>query len=119
MPKRTYTYSVKCAEDGCHERAHYRYETRREYQDGVKWRMKYPYRCVRHENPEKLLSTGNLSRMTTLEATEGANVKDSLFWDGTNGYVHGPGFKALANDFPKGTKLIVHAYIQLPETPED
>lgn len=52
-------------------------------------------------------------------AREPKEFLDGLFWipeGGTtgSGFTHGPGYKAFADDFPEGTRLIVTAWIELP-----
>lgn len=41
-----------------------------------------------------------------------------LFWDDGSGFTHGTGYKAYADDFPPGTRLIITARIELPEKPK-
>lgn len=45
-----------------------------------------------------------------------------LFWSGsgalTSGFIHGPGFKAFADDFPEGTRLRVTVEVVLPDVAE-
>jgi hypothetical protein len=47
---------------------------------------------------------------------------DGLFWlrNGTgsgSGLTHGDGYRAIARDFPEGTRLVVSARIEYPSTP--
>lgn len=43
-----------------------------------------------------------------------------LFWIGDgearSGFTYGPGFRAFATDFPEGTKLLITAEIEIPES---
>ena len=43
---------------------------------------------------------------------------DGLFWLGgglSSGFTFGPGFKAFANDFPEGTKIVITATLEVPQ----
>lgn len=109
--KRQYRTSVKCAHEGCMEMGYYTYDTRREYMDGVKWRQRHPYRCIRHRSINEVLSMELTEREKTLVVEENPSGR---YWNGSRGFVHGDGYKAFAEDFPVGTKLIVTAKIILP-----
>jgi len=109
--KRKWTSTLKCAHEGCSEYARYEYDTRSEYLEASKRRVSRPaWTCIRHTNPEELLSPTNLETTFESISTEKSYGK---FW-GSNGFVHGNGYKAYADDFPVGTKLIVTARIVLP-----
>jgi hypothetical protein len=114
MNMNKYFQRVTCAEPLCKESANYGYETRADEKSGREWQKKHPFRCARHSMPEKVLSLSNLHRETVLVAQKGARCGDKLFWNGTNGFAHGDGYKAFADDFPEGTKLIVTARIEIP-----
>lgn len=111
--RRKYYLRKRCAHPGCCESANYEYDTQHEY---LKSSMhKREWRCTRHSDPDALLSAENTERAEVLTATESGN---HLYWhDGErlgSGLALGPGFKAFAKDFPKGTRLIVTARIELP-----
>lgn len=78
---------------------------------------KREWRCTRHRVPEEVLSPTNLERQKVLVCQQSENHPDLIkrFWNGTNGFVFGDGYKAYADDFPEGTKLIVTAKIELPK----
>jgi hypothetical protein len=67
--------------------------------------------CVRHSKPNEVLSLEN--RETCAELISEERPYGRYF--GNFGFVHGPGFKAFAKDFPAGTKIIVTARLVLPE----
>lgn len=105
---------VVCSYEGCKEVAHYNYDTRKDMVAASKFRDAWT--CSRHSAPDEVLSIGNpvLSKTMVAEKSKYPNL-DSLFWAGSWGFTHGPGFKAWADDFPEGTKLVVTAQIVLPE----
>jgi hypothetical protein len=48
--------------------------------------------------------------------------RGELYWgkdEAWNGFSHGPGFKAFAEDFPAGTRLRITAEIIFPQEPRD
>ena len=113
MSRREWTFTGVCGHEGCTERFTYRYPTRRDlvssyevknYSDG-RWR------CIRHARPDEVLSATNLA--TTHELVNEQKSYGRFF--GNFGSVSGPGFKAFANDFPAGTKIIVTTQVVLPE----
>ena len=115
MAKRDYPLHFKCGHEGCKESVTYRYTTmkgraesfeNRIYGGGAGWK------CLRHSNPDRVLSEGNLE--TRFEAVSREESYGRFF--GNNGLVTGPGFLAYANDLPVGTRLIITARIELPET---
>lgn len=115
MPRR-YTMTLRCAEPGCRETSFCETESRREEAEAYARYAKYPYRCYRHIRPDEVLSAENSSTEATLTASE---TKYGIYWGVTpdkasNGLVSGPGFRAIAKDFPPGTRLIVTARIELP-----
>lgn len=128
MSRREYTIRLICAHEGCRETSFTTASTRREEAEIRKRYREQQYRCVRHTNPEEVLSLDNLERTATIVAQKveykparvlpGAGevqYLDGLFWSGRSGLTHGPGFKAYASDFPEGTRLIITARIELPE----
>lgn len=130
MSRREYTIRFKCAEGGCGEWYYSVAPTRREETETRAWYAKRPWRCTRHTKPDEVLTPDNPERSTVLVA---GRVRQSptrrdpdpgyisgLYWlegDATtgSGFRYGPGFKAFADDFPPGTRLIVTARIELPE----
>lgn len=81
-----------------------------------------PYRCAKHAEPSRLLTTKDRTKRMVLIAQRAcwdANNSKGLFWGEQSGhlgsgYVFGPGFCADANDFPIGTRLVVTATIEEP-----
>jgi hypothetical protein len=128
---RVYTTRLYCAEPGCRETGFSESSTRREEAETLEWYRKHPYRCYRHSAPDEVLSVTNLETIAVLTAQEHRytdrrgqeRVSPGLYWGispekATNGSVSGPGFRAICNDFPAGTRLIVTARIELPDTPD-
>lgn len=104
-----------CIEDGCSETYSLHYVNQADSRE-IYRRYNGKWRCARHTRPSEVLGPDNLS--TVKEVTAGVSESpglDKLFWDGGHGFMFGPGFKAWANDFPAGTKLIVTAQIVLPD----
>ena len=127
MSRREYTIRLACTFEGCKERSFTTATTRREETEIRQQYQRSPYRCVRHTEPDEVLSADNLERTTTVTAGKvvarplpgidlpgEVHYLDGLFWDKRQGFTYGPGFKAYASDFPPGTKLIVTARIELP-----
>lgn len=118
MSRREYTIRFKCAEDGCGEWYHSVATTRRDEAETRALYAKRPWRCTRHRKPEEVLSLDNQERVAVLTAQRSKRYPDlpDLFWNDGSGFEYGPGFKAYAKDFPPGTRLIVTARIELPES---
>ena len=79
---------------------------------GGKWR------CVRHTDPEAVLSPSNLTREVTFTLGPSPNGP-GLYWLPSHGglvsgFTHGPGWKAFREDFPEGTVLRVRVEAVLP-----
>ena len=110
--KREYLLQFRCAHEGCAERTTYRYDTLRDRKDSYEARHyeKDGWRCIRHSKPNDVLSESN--QETHFEVVSREEPHGRFF--GHSGFVHGPGFKLFANDFPAGTKLVVTARIELP-----
>lgn len=119
MARREYSHSPQCVHDGCPERANYYFETQSERRQQVaSLEARGGWRCVRHTRPEEVLSINQTVRETVLESYElshGRYFRPEHTEAGGSGFQHGPGFKAYANDFPPGTRLIVTARVELPE----
>lgn len=122
MARREYSFSPQCVHDGCSERAHYVFTTRRDQtQTMADVRKRGGWRCTRHSQPDAVLTVHNPDRETVLVSYEtdfGYGGKTHRFFapqgqeKGGSGFVHGPGFKVFAEDFPAGTRLIVTARIE-------
>ena len=115
MPRR-YTMTLRCAEPGCRETSFCETESRREEAEAYARYAKHPYRCYRHTKPDEVLSAENSTTTAVLTASQG---KHGIYWGvtpdkATSGIEHGPGFRAIAKDFPPGTRLIVTARIEFP-----
>lgn len=112
MARREWPLIVECGHDGCRERVAYRYQTRRDLVESFEAKnfTNGRWRCVRHSRSNEVLSEDNPK--TTFELTS-EQLPSGLYFGG-KGFVYGPGFKAFAEDFPPGTKLIVSAAIVLP-----
>jgi hypothetical protein len=108
---RRYSLHAKCGHEGCREFATYEADTRADYirqertYGGGRWL------CVRHSNPDEVLSGENAKRVTEIVSRQEPHGR----YFGHSGFVHGPGFRAWAADFPAGTVLRVTAEIILPE----
>lgn len=113
-----------CAADGCTESAWWDEMTVEERQDLAKRLARDPWRCTRHSQPEAVLGLGNRRRAVTFTAERSKRFPEltKLFWredgrdDVGSGFMFGPGFKAFADDFPEGTRIVVTAAVQ-PTTP--
>lgn len=114
-----------CAQEGCQERSHFSYPTLREQREGHAFRKDLPpWKCSRHNRPEQVLTPENRERtqVCVAEFGKGKYIEDKLFWTGdgadgtlTSGFTFGPGFKAYAEDFPPGTRLVITARIEIPD----
>lgn len=125
MPRREYYLRVNCAHEGCREHSNYVFDRRADEQAERERVRKHGWRCVRHTQPDHVLSPDAQVREAVLAIYETdfgyPNQGVHRFWvpegatKGGNGFVYGPGFKAFAKDFPVGTRLIVTARIEIPE----
>jgi hypothetical protein len=131
-PRREYYSSPQCAHDGCTERAHCVFATRKEQREAWQRQQEAPWRCARHRRPTEVLSADAPvceHALVLVERTyESRNWQTGeveakplgLFWapegseKGGSGFTYGPGFRAFAEDFPAGTRLVVTARIELP-----
>lgn len=116
MSRREWTRRVACAYAGCKEVAHYRYDTHNHLRDAEKRAAGKDWYCTRHDTPEEVLSPSNPERTVTLTAARSQrhpNLK-GLFWDTGSGFIFGPGFKAYADDFPEGTRIVITYSVLLP-----
>lgn len=123
--KRQYTRNMQCSHDGCKEWGHYTFNTQRELADHHKRVSKWT--CVRHTNPDSVLSLDNKTITTKLlckmKMMDDGNPLGK-FWQeekdfGTNkvssAFQYGNGYKAYANDFPEGTEIVITATVCLPD----
>jgi len=106
------TYRAKCGHEGCTEYANFTADTRAEYGLLDRHHGYGRWRCVRHTQPDDVLSTTN--RVRVWEDTSDQRPHGRFFSNA--GFISGPGFKVFAKDFPPGTRLRVTAEIILPET---
>jgi len=118
MAKREWPLRFTCKHPGCTDSTTFRYDTRRERSES--WELRTygggnGWACVRHSNPERVLSAENPE--TRFEVASLQREYGRFF--GNQGLVTGPGFLAYAKDFPEGTKLIITARIEFPEAPHE
>ena len=111
------TMRVFCGYKECHEIGIYSYKNRKEYSNLEQEYGRGKWRCVRHTNPDEVLSKTNLKRQTILVCGKSKKYPglEDLFWNDGFGFDYGSGYKAYANDFPEDTKLIITVEIVLPE----
>ncbi|MET8746378.1 hypothetical protein [Streptomyces sp. NPDC004728] len=120
------TYTRTCNTSGCYETSHIEYTARRDL-DGIS----PTWKCYRHSKPNEVLSADNPDTSVVLALhplyvdgyrREGPPRLVGYFWGpegadkGNHGIVQGPGFRAVAADYPPGTRLIVTARLELPTT---
>lgn len=115
MPRRAWPLVVTCTYQGCTASARYEFATLRELDRSHEMKNRASYRCSRHSDPESVLSADNLHRSITL--TNEQRPYGRFF--GPSGFVHGPGFKAYAEDFPIGTEITITATVKLPKEEPD
>jgi hypothetical protein len=121
MSRRKPNHRTTCAEPECRESAFWEYDRVADMRNHLRDLAKNPWRCTRHTKPDEVLGLGNRVRTQVLVASESEQrIPDHLFWipeSGTtgSGFTYGPGFKAYANDFPAGTRLVITARIEPPE----
>lgn len=124
VARRGGTARFRCAEDGCTEAAFYTYTSNADYARLHREQRDRPWQCSRHRNPEQLLTPANTTRSVVLTAEKSKRFPDltTLFWrvgdaaDVGSGYTFGPGFKAHADDFPEGTRLVITVTAEVPAT---
>jgi len=120
------TLTRTCSHTGCTERSFVEYTARRDLEN-----VSPTWKCHRHNKPNEILSADNpeTTAVLTLHPSyiDGYRHEDpprlvGYFWGpedaekGHSGIESGPGFRAIAKDFPPGTRLIVTARIELPDT---
>ena len=112
-------FRATCSHPGCKEFARYEADTRAHYIELEKRYGIGKWFCVRHSRPNEVLSADNIKivdEQTIFVEPYGH------FWgknSSSNGFAHGPGYKAFAEDFPPGTILRVTAEIILPAEERD
>ncbi len=113
MARREWPLRFVCSEEGCTETANYRYQTRRDMMESfeLKHYSNGRWRCIRHRSPNELLSDSNMETRAELTVEQTQHGK---YFNGHSGFVSGPGFKAFANDFPEGAKIVVTTTLALP-----
>lgn len=107
-------FRATCGHQGCTEFARYEADNRRHYIDLSSRYGNGQWRCVRHAQPSEVLSSDNVKTVNDLRVIES---KGTLYWGkdkAWNGFSHGPGFKAFAEDFPEGTILRITAEVIFP-----
>jgi hypothetical protein len=107
---REYLARFECAHQGCREIGYYRASTRKDEADLYRRYGNKQWRCVRHTNPDEVLSETNSKRTFEIASREAPHGR----YFGNFGFVSGPGFKAYAKDFPVGTILRVTAEVIPP-----
>lgn len=115
------TIRAACHHPGCREVTFYEYRNRREMLDSERYAQKW--KCLRHTGVETMspVETSRVKELvaTDLPASSGGTL--GRFWvaegESGNGFAHGPGFRAFAEDFPAGTRLRITAEI-LPKDSE-
>lgn len=115
--RRGYTVNLPCTYPGCRAFSHHEASTRDEefrirQGTGKRWK------CDEHFGLECRLLPGRVEIVTRLENKRSSSYPTlaNLFWGGSNGYAHGPGFEARSKDWPEGTVLEVTARIIVPKT---
>ncbi|QPL14113.1 hypothetical protein QEH48_gp084 [Streptomyces phage TurkishDelight] len=126
-PRRKYL-TRRCSGPGlCTETSVIEYTARRELEH-----VPREWKCPRHSAPDEWLTTSNRETTAVLELQPrylaptrpgGEPRLLGYFWGppgqrASHGSVSGPGFKALADNFPPGTLLTITATISLPAPAE-
>ncbi len=107
-------FRAKCGHEGCTEFARYEADRRADYLDLERRYGNGKWRCVRHSQPDQVLSFDNKK---IVEEVKVIKEPHGLYWGkdkAWNSFAHGPGFKAFAEDFPEGTVLRITAEIVSP-----
>ena len=95
-----------CKTAGCRENRLIEYERGRSRRED--------WLCFRHRHPEELLSESNREITKTLTVVQRGDPGGRHFFDGKIGMVSGPGFVAVAQDWPLGTRLHVAVRVECP-----
>lgn len=107
-----YTYTRHCEHPGCKEVRHYVADALRDLKESQKSKRKEL--CLRHRDPESVLSATNRQTEAVMVNKAHETLVGNMFWDGSTGFIFGPGFLAFANDFPAGARIVVTARLELP-----
>lgn len=112
MSKRSYPLRFECKHAGCKESTTYRFDTLRDLRGSfeLKHYGKDGWLCIRHQRPDEVLSSDNPQIVTELINEEHEHGR----FLGNRRFVYGPGFKAFAQDFPPGTRLLITARVEFP-----
>jgi hypothetical protein len=120
------THRQTCTHTGCRAYRDIEYTARRELDT-----VKPTWKCRQHDKPNEYLTSDNREQRTVLELHpkyrtnfHGEQVPLGNYWGpegdpdrAHHGIESGPGFWVDAKNFPPGTRLIVTARVELPETP--
>lgn len=112
MRRREYYLNLRCHHEGCKETSFYSYSTQRDYREAVKGGQDRNWMCTRHSD-DRLLTTEKLEASKEMTVTFDEKLQKKFF-DGRNGFNHGASWKAFAEDFPIGTKIIESIKVILP-----
>ena len=121
------TVRVICPADDCTESTFYNVSTLADRKRIAANQKRSPWKCKRHRNPDELLTPTNTERTHILYAARSKRFPDltGLFWreesadDAGSGYMFGPGFSAIADDFPEGARIVITARVEMPDTNEE
>lgn len=108
------TVTKRCAHEGCKEFGHYSYDSQKDAREAG--RRNPLWYCCRHSHPDEVLicQQDDARSVTAIVVSDGINK----YWRGpsflSSGLTSGPGFMAIATDFPDGTTLTVTSVIRLP-----
>lgn len=106
---------MRCSVADCGECGLFNFENRAEYDNHCATRKEW--KCVRHTDPESVLSETNQKIVWTSEPSGRSasypNLTEPFF--GSSGFIYGNGYKAYACDFPVGTRIRVTAEVLPPE----
>jgi hypothetical protein len=111
-----YTIQLKCIHPGCKEWSFYNYSTKKDYLDAKKRRAGDGWKCIRHSD-DRLLTKEKLTATKTFIADKSSRFPnlDGLYWNDSSGFASGSSWKAFADDFPPGTKIIETVQVILPK----
>ena len=126
MARKQHVITIKCSVSGCNECVHYSYDTVRDYKNS----FNRTWTCIRHTNPETILSLTNLKTSEellckVLYTSFDPNKVLGKFWQGSkkrgtdkcdSGFQYGNGYKAYAEDFPEGTVIKITTEVILPNS---
>lgn len=114
MNRRPSLVRFACGHPDCSEFVRYEADNRAHSIELQKRYGSGQWKCIRHTSPNEVISEAN---MKTVEELTVFQEPHGLYWGkekAWNGFSHGPGFKAFAEDFPVGTVLRITAEIVFP-----